>query len=136
MSFKPLVKVLAIEEEWISDDKKLRDLYQSSKIAVCFAYNEPFGLIPLEAMACGVPIVAVNEAGYKETVVNEKTGFLVPRNPKIVAKKLDLLLSKPNIALKMGENGRKEVLKKWKWEKSAERIEQVFKEKIYSFKTM
>lgn len=122
MSLKPNVKTLLIEKEWISDDIELRNIYRRSKVIVCLAYHEPFGLVPLEAMACEVPVIAVNEGGYKESVKNNTTGFLIPRNPKILAKKLELLLIRENIRSGMGSKGREDVLLNWTWQKSAERI--------------
>src|SRR3989344_707191 len=125
MKIKPKVKVLASEKEWITDDKDMRNLYCSSKIIVALAYNEPFGLIPLEAMSCGVPIVAVNEGGYKETVVDVETGCLVPRNPKILARKLDWMLSNGKILEEMGKNARQHIVDKWRWEDQTRILEKI-----------
>ena len=125
MKIKPKVKVLASEKEWITDDKDMRNLYCSSKIIVALAYNEPFGLIPLEAMSCGVPIVAVNEGGYKETVVDGETGCLVPRNPKILARKLDWMLSNGDILEEMGKNARQHIVDKWRWEDQTRILEKI-----------
>ncbi|MBI4409918.1 MAG: glycosyltransferase, partial [Gemmatimonadetes bacterium] len=45
------------------------------------AYDEPFGFVPLEAMACGRPVLAVREGGIPESVQDGVTGFLAPREP-------------------------------------------------------
>ncbi len=58
-------------------EKELIDLYARCKGLICTAQNEDFGLTPIEAMASGKPVLAVNEGGYKETVINGKTGLLV-----------------------------------------------------------
>jgi len=100
-------------------------LYQKSKIVVCLAVNEPFGLVPLEAMSCKVPVIAVNEGGYIETVTNDKTGFLIKRDQKELAKKIKLLLDSPKLALRLGENGRNEVLTNWTWEKKCRGLEKI-----------
>lgn len=55
----------------------LLDLYARCKGLICTAVDEDFGLSPVEAMASGKPVIAVNEGGYCETVVNEETGLLV-----------------------------------------------------------
>jgi glycosyltransferase involved in cell wall biosynthesis len=60
----------------------LRDLYSCCKAHICTALDEDYGLTPLEAMASGKAVVAVNEGGYRETVTKH-TGFLV--NPEVKA---------------------------------------------------
>lgn len=57
--------------------KDLIALYSKCKGVLCTSCNEDFGLVPLEAMASGKPVVAVNEGGYKETVIDRFTGRLV-----------------------------------------------------------
>ena len=59
-------------------EEELTDLYARCKGLICTALDEDFGLTPLEAMASGKPVVAVNEGGFRETVVQGKTGLLVP----------------------------------------------------------
>ena len=56
-------------------------LYTHAKLFVCPSVYEPFGIINLEAMACGTPVVASAVGGIKEVVVHEKTGLLVPFEP-------------------------------------------------------
>ncbi len=57
-------------------EKELSDLYARCKAHICTALDEDYGLTPLEAMASGKPVVAVNEGGYRETVTGQ-TGLLV-----------------------------------------------------------
>ena len=58
-------------------EAELIDLYARCRGLICTAVDEDFGLTPVEAMASGKPVVAVNEGGFKETVVDGKTGMLV-----------------------------------------------------------
>lgn len=58
-------------------EEELMDLYAKCKGLICTAHDEDFGLTPIEAMASGKPVVAVNEGGFKETVIHGKTGLLV-----------------------------------------------------------
>jgi glycosyltransferase involved in cell wall biosynthesis len=126
MKVKTNIRALLFEEEWISDDKVLRSLYQRSKIMVCPARKEGFGAAVLEAMACGIPVVAVNEAGHKETVIHEKTGYLVPRDPEVLAKKLDWLLTHPEKLKEIGETARNTAVDYWSWELRTKNLEKYF----------
>ncbi len=125
MKKKPILKTHITGKDWISDDKDFRKLYASAKVVVCLAHNEPFGLIPLEAMACGVPVVAVNEGGYQETVIDGKTGYLVERDPELLAKKLDFILENKEIREKMEKNARNHVENKWDWIASTKQLEKM-----------
>lgn len=61
---------------WV-DNKKLKELYANCKGFITTAINEDFGLTPVEALASGKPVIAGNEGGYKESVINGKTGILI-----------------------------------------------------------
>ncbi|MEN3534603.1 glycosyltransferase [Microbispora sp. ZYX-F-249] len=68
-------------------------LMRSATAVVSVPWYEPFGMVALEAMACGVPVVASAVGGQKETVVNNVTGLLVPpRKPAVLARALRKLL--------------------------------------------
>lgn len=121
------IEYLEGDEKWLTDND-LINLYNRSKVIISFGYNEPFGLVPLEAMACRVPIIALDEGGYRETVINNQTGFLVPRDLNKIAEKIKLLLSNPTIAKKVGANGRREILNKWRWEKRINNLESILLE--------
>ncbi len=123
MMKKPSLKLHVSGKDWIDNDKKFAKLYSSAKIVVCLAYNEPFGLIPLEAMACGVPVIAVNEGGYKESVVNGQTGYLVSRDAELLAEKLEFLLSNEKIRSSMSRHARLHIEKNWTWNKSVKNLE-------------
>lgn len=68
----PNIKIIS----WVSD-AELKGLYSECKGFITSAMDEDFGMTPVEAMASGKPVVAPNQGGYKETVVNGKTGFLL-----------------------------------------------------------
>ena len=59
------------------DDEKLLELYQNCRALIFPASQEDFGIVPVEAMAAGKPVIALSEGGVKETVIDGKTGLLV-----------------------------------------------------------
>lgn len=59
------------------DDQELVGLYQNCRAVIFPASMEDFGLVPVEAMAAGAPVIALAEGGVKETVIDQKTGLLV-----------------------------------------------------------
>jgi glycosyltransferase involved in cell wall biosynthesis len=120
--------ILASEKKWINNDREMGKLYSKSKIALALGINEPFGLIPLEAMACGVPVVAVNEGGYKETIISKKTGYLLPRDPRQIFETIKNLLSNKDQLKAMSINARKHVSDSWTWDKSAQKLLQIIKD--------
>ena len=58
-------------------DKELVELYQNARAFIVMATDEDFGITPVEAMAAGCPVIAANAGGYRESVVDGKTGILV-----------------------------------------------------------
>lgn len=130
---KPNYKILAIEDEWISNDIEMVRLYNSAKMVLCLSHQEPFGLVVVEAMACGVPVIAIDEAGYRETVMHNKTGFLIRRDPIVLADTItSFLRSKKKLAI-FSHNARKEAVKKWSWEKTARDMEKIIKRKVANY---
>ena len=75
------------------NDKELIELYNKAKMVIYAPYLEPFGLIPIESMSCGTPVVAVKEGGVRETVIHNKTGMLIDRDEGLFAQAiLELLM--------------------------------------------
>lgn len=103
-------------------DKELVQIYNKSKVLVALNINEPFGLIPLEAMACGTPVIAVGEGGYKEFVIDKKTGFLILRDPTVLFKKIHKIINDDELRKKMAKSSRKTVIDNWTWDKSVDRF--------------
>ena len=128
--FKNEIRIKAIfrdaGESGISD-KDLLEIYNKSKVLAALNHNEPFGLIPLEAMACGIPVIAVDEGGYTESVVDGKTGFLIPRNLNTFYEKIEKLMKNDQVRVEMGKNARENILQNWTWNKSIERFLKIIK---------
>lgn len=103
-------------------DEQLREQYCVSKIVLCFSANEPFGMVPLEAMACATPVVALNQGGYKETMIHGKTGYLVEPNTEACAESIVDFLCSSDKATQMGCFGREHVLQNWSWDNFLNRL--------------
>jgi len=90
-------------------------------LCVVFApIREPFGIVALEALAAGKPLVAVNEGGFCE-VVDEECAFLVPPLPAEIAGRIRRLQEDRGLALRMGAHGR-EVARNFTWDRTAAEI--------------
>jgi glycogen synthase len=110
-------------------------LYSHAAVFACPSVYEPFGLINLEAMACGTPVVASAVGGIVEVVDDGVTGMLVPpARPDELAAAIRSLLDDPARARAMGAAGRKRVEEKFSWASVAERTEHVYREAIDEFK--
>ena len=90
--------------------------------------REPLGLVPLEAMACGTPVVGVAEGGVRETVAHGQTGLLTPRDPRAFADALETLLRNRDLRDSLGREGRKRVLEQWTWDRTADGVESCLEE--------
>lgn len=95
---------------------ELRDYYSAGDVAVTTPWYEPFGLTPLEAMACGLPMIGSAVGGITYTIKDGETGFLVPpRDPEALAVRLQQLLSQPELCTQMGLAARKRVEREFTW---------------------
>ena len=97
--------------------------YNKARLCVYAPVLEPFGLVPLEAMSCGTPVVGVREGGVQESIIHEHTGLLVGRDSGEFAQAIQRLSSDPELANEYGRNGREHVLKNWTWEQSVALLE-------------
>jgi len=108
-------------------DEGLIKLYQQSIAVLCLSINEPFGLTAIEAMACGVPVIAINEGGYKETVKHNKTGILIKKDAAELVKAMSLLAKQTKLRQKLGQAGRKRAKEFFSWKKHGIKLEKSLK---------
>jgi D-inositol-3-phosphate glycosyltransferase len=91
-------------------------LLRSADAVVCVPWYEPFGMVPLEAMACARPVVASAVGGLADTVVDGVTGVHVPpRDPRALAVALRRLLASPATAEAFGTAGRERAEVRYGW---------------------
>ena len=102
-------------------------LLRSAEVVVCTPWYEPFGIVPLEAMACGRPVVAAAVGGMLDTVVDGVTGLHVPpRDPAALAVALRHLLADPDGRAEMGRAGLRRVADRYSWQRVAADTEAVY----------
>lgn len=133
-NIRPELLILSIsgEKKDRLSDMEIVKVYNESLITFSLSNFDTFGLVPLESFACEVPVIAFNVAGYKETVLDDQTGYLVDFDAKEIAKKATYLLKNRERISEMGITGRKWVEGKWTWEKQIKILESYLKESIES----
>src|SRR5438067_5583248 len=101
--------------------------YRSAEVLACPAWYEPFGLTPLEAMACGVPTVAYAVGGFTDTVVEGVTGHLVPaRDHRALATTLRRLLREPSRLMAYGTAAMDRARSCYSWRRTAEQLSRLY----------
>ena len=95
---------------------ELRYYYSAGDVVVTTPWYEPFGLTPLEAMACARPVIGSAVGGITYTIKEGETGLLVPpRDPEALANALQQLLGQPELCTQMGLAARKRVEREFTW---------------------
>lgn len=108
------------------------DLLRSADVVACCPWYEPFGLVAVEAMACGVPVVATEVGGLAESVVDGVTGVHVqPRNPRSIAQGLLGLLADDARRTEMGRAAAQRA-RTYGWDDVARRTLDVVSERVGS----
>lgn len=102
-------------------DNELREYYARSLVTVYLPENEPFGLVPVEAMACGTPVIGLDSGGLRETTVDGETGILVPElSPSYVATAIQRIVSHPDVRSIMSTAARKRAVTRFSIEKTTQ----------------
>ncbi|MFJ4045439.1 glycosyltransferase [Microbacterium sp. NPDC089987] len=103
-------------------------LLRSADAVVCAPWYEPFGIVPLEAMACGTPVVAAAVGGLIDSVTDGVTGLHVPpRDPDAIASALQELLGDEARRRAWGRAGRARVESRYSWERVAAQTERIYR---------
>lgn len=105
--------------------------YSAGDVAVTTPWYEPFGLTPLEAMACARPVIGSAVGGLTYTVADGQTGYLVPpRDPPALAQRLRLLLRDRDLREQMGRAGRERVVGHFTWPIVAARTSALYQQML------
>lgn len=106
-------------------------LLRSADAVVCVPWYEPFGIVPLEAMACGVPVVAASVGGLIDTVVDDLNGVRVPpHDPATLQATLRRLLDDPQRRARLGAAGVERARSRYGWSRVARSTAEVYSELV------
>ena len=106
--------------------------YAAADVCVMPSYSESFGLVALEAQACGRPVVASGVSGLRSVVRDEVSGYLIDdHDPAIYAERIGRLLAYPELAQQMGRRGRL-LAQRFSWTRTADRLAGLFEGAIES----
>jgi glycosyltransferase involved in cell wall biosynthesis len=109
---------------------KLPEYYAGSNVTILPTLNnsEGFGMVLIEAGACGKPVIGTSVGGIPFVIDDNKTGLLVPpKDPKALAEAVTKILNNSDLAKKMGENGYKKVKENFTWEKQIKKTNDLFR---------
>ena len=107
---------------------KLADFYAAADVVLVPSRSESFGLVALEAQACGTPVVAASVGGLRYVVENERSGFLVEgHDPGDHADRLLRILRDGELAARLGEEAARQALR-FTWDATAAELLGVYRE--------
>ena len=113
---------VVLEVKKMVTDNQLVELLNG---AICMIYSsnlEPFGFAPLEANACGTPVIAVAEGGVRETIIHGKNGFLSDSKPEEIAKYIHQLIDNQDLKKEISKFAIENVRQNWTLAQCSERI--------------
>ena len=115
---------------WVPSQKVVEYLNKLS-VFIAVSTRESFGVSVLEASACEIPCITSDVGGLPEVNKNNHSGFLIPaQNPKLLAEKILIFYKDRELASKMGQKGRKRVLKNFSLKSSVKKMVKVYENVI------
>ena len=104
------------------EQKDLKKFYNISDVFVLNSIEDGFGMVILQAMACGLPVITTHNTGGSEIIEDEKDGYIIPiRSTKILKKKILFLYNNPKYCFEMGMKAKDKVTSKYSWESYGKR---------------
>ena len=134
-------KLEKLVKEWRIDNKvkfyghlykeKLLKMYQSADVFVITSEYENFPNVVLEAMACGLPVIATSVGGMIKQVKEGQTGFLVPLNDEtVLSERMGFFIKNLDKIIEFGKRARDFVVKNFSWEVTGDRLEEIYTELV------
>jgi len=129
-----LVKALNLQSVvsfhgYVSEEEKIRFL-KKAWVLVVPSVKEGFGIVVIEAAACGTPAIGTNTMGLRDSIIHGKTGFLVPYGkPKILAEKIHEILSDGELGSRLSRNA-SEWGEKFSWEETLKKFETIIRQEV------
>jgi glycosyltransferase involved in cell wall biosynthesis len=110
---------------------ELKYYYSAADVFVTTPWYEPFGITPLEAMACGTPVVGANVGGIKYSVCDGGTGFLVPpRDADALGERLALLAARPKLRQRFAQASLQRMRRLFTWRNVARNVADVYRDVV------
>jgi len=107
----------------------LRFFYSAADVFVTMPWYEPFGITPVEAMACGIPVIGARVGGVQYSVEDGRTGFLVEaKNADALARRLAHLFSDPAIPRLLGKRAKRRAWERFTWQQIARSLADLYAE--------
>ncbi len=124
-----LAKELGVDEmvDFLGYRNDIQALLNISDVAVASSLREGLPVNIMEAMACGLPVVAVDNRGHRELVFNDKSGWLTKGNAEEISEKLMVLAQDKLLSTRLGKNGREIIVEKYSLEKILEEKKKVYR---------
>ncbi|HTT46321.1 MAG TPA: glycosyltransferase family 4 protein, partial [Thermoplasmata archaeon] len=115
----------------VGDDALLASAYREARLTVLPSEYEAFGLVLLESLAAGTPVVASRVGGIPEFVEDGKAGLLVPpKTPAALAEAIARVWSDRDLARRLGEYGRDHVVPRYQWDALVDRLDRLYREVV------
>jgi glycosyltransferase involved in cell wall biosynthesis len=132
---RALAEDLHVEDRVIftgqKDRHELKYFYSAADIFITTPWYEPFGITPLEAMACGTPVIGSDVGGIKYSVSHGRTGLLVhPKDPVALSEAIEELFENESLQAEMRTNAVKRVHALFTWEGIARKMKHLYQEAI------
>lgn len=106
---------------------QLPEIYNSVSVSVSVSNSESFGVVAVEAMACGCPVITSDADGFTEVVVDGKTGIIVPkRDIKATSAAIQKFIDNPDLRDTMGKAGRKRVISLYDWNNNVDKMVDIY----------
>lgn len=114
----------------------LKYYFSAADVFVTTPWYEPFGMTPLEAMACGTPVIGSNVGGIKYTILDGKTGYLVPpKDPQALADRLNEIFTNQKLMNYFRQNALRRINAEFTWSRVASSMSSLYERVISAYET-